>query len=820
MFKWSRLLPALFFLLCFAESASAQGSFFTGNAWRYTPSGIFAASGATVTVCTSAGTGQPCTPKISLFSDAALSLPVANPLPVCTVSQVFGCIDGLGNFSFYASTTGPYVYTITGPTLTAYGPIPLIASLNPGSNINLTGIINCTIVNAVACISPSNPQGWAGADIGAWINSINANPAVCSTINCNAIQIAPGNYNDATAAVITRSMGISCPAGPYGTQITWTPATGIALTYDNTANGLNTSFTFDGCGLTTSTSTTSQAIVIKRGFQVDIRRYNINAFNGGGIYVTGNGSSTSSVGVRIHDGIIQNFCGASSFGVNTDHVLDFAYYSAQIYSSTDCATSIPMITDTGSQGLNFAFGTFEQGIHAWVIRNTNQGGAYGGAPAAIWANSVTPDASPGGDALLFDATLGTSDLKFFAWNLWAAFAGRQGAGTIITGAAVGVNIQGGSNIHFKGGTVRGNAGWGAIVNTTGSDISFDDVNVLGNNQNNTAGVGGVQVTANPSFTRLTNNRSGNAVEPGGHQAYGIDISSAISAATIISGNDLRNNALGRLKMPSGFGSAGVDAPDFGSPTGIELIGPIHMPQGTNFSAGTASEAVCGSNSTGSLTCSYNNDAVTVVPRVSGAITPGHAATWTDSTHVQDGGIFPVGLFTAVNVTPATASANTAADQNGMAITVTAASLNSVSRTLLVQLAGVYSTPAASTSVITDKLKLCTVSGCGSGTVITLATWTTTALGGIQATNDPFNCVLNATTQTAGASAAFEAHGNLTIDLAALSTAAESVFADGNTATVGTIDATAQLFLQHTKAFSNASASNSFTDRQMIADTVD
>ncbi len=156
----------------------------------------------------------------------------------------------------------------------------------------------------------------------------------------------------------------------------------------------------------------------------------------------------------------------------------------------------------------------------------------------------------------------------------------------------------------------------------------------------------------------------------------------------------------------------------------------------------------------------------------------------------------------------------------MLITVTAGALNSIKRTLLIQLAGVYSTPAASTSVITDKLKFCTVSGCGSGTVVTLATWTTTALAGIQATNDPYNLILNATTQTAGASAAFETHGNLTIDLAALATAAESVFADGNTATVGTIDSTAQLFLQHTKAFSNASGSNSFTDRQMIAGTVD
>jgi len=213
------------------------------------------------------------------------------------------------------------------------------------------------------------------------------------------------------------------------------------------------------------------------------------------------------------------------------------------------------------------------------------------------------------------------------------------------------------------------------------------------------------------------------------------------------------------------------------------------------------------------------------PNASGTVPfLGTAQTWTALNNFTGGlqvnGVSVAGLFTSTNVTPVTVSANTTGDQNLMAITITAGALNSISRTLLIQLAGVYSTPAGSTAVLTHKLKFCTVSGCGSGTVITLATWVTTALGAIQVTNDPYNVTLNASTQTAGASAAFEAHGNLTIDLSVLATAAESVFADNNTATVGTIDSTAQLFLQHTVAFSAGSASNTDTDRQMIADTVD
>lgn len=179
-----------------------------------------------------------------------------------------------------------------------------------------------------------------------------------------------------------------------------------------------------------------------------------------------------------------------------------------------------------------------------------------------------------------------------------------------------------------------------------------------------------------------------------------------------------------------------------------------------------------------------------------------------------------GKFTCVNVTPITVSANVSTDQTLMACTIPAGTLNLIGRTILIQLAGVYSTPAASTTAVNLKAKLCTVSGCGSGTVITLASITSAALGGIQATNDPFNMMLNASTQTAGASSAYEAHGNLTIDVSVLTSAAEAVYADGNTATIGTIDSTAQLFLQITGSFSVASGSNSMTQRQLIVDSVD
>jgi hypothetical protein len=179
-----------------------------------------------------------------------------------------------------------------------------------------------------------------------------------------------------------------------------------------------------------------------------------------------------------------------------------------------------------------------------------------------------------------------------------------------------------------------------------------------------------------------------------------------------------------------------------------------------------------------------------------------------------------GNWQCTNVTPVTVNANVTTDQNLMACTIPAGILNSALKNLRISSsAGVYSTPAASTTAITVKLKLCTVSGCGSGTVISLLNITTTALAGIQATNDQFNLTGVSTTQTAGASSAYEAHGSLLIDLGVGNTVADSMFADTNTATVGTIDSTVQLFLQETIAFSVASASNSATQRQLVVDTV-
>lgn len=166
-----------------------------------------------------------------------------------------------------------------------------------------------------------------------------------------------------------------------------------------------------------------------------------------------------------------------------------------------------------------------------------------------------------------------------------------------------------------------------------------------------------------------------------------------------------------------------------------------------------------------------------------------------------------------SVTPVNVSTSTTGDQNLMSCSIRAGTLNTTLRILKVRAGILYSTPVASTATVNTKFKLCSVSGCGSGTVITLASFTSSANPG-SVTNNSINSQLECTVQTAGASGALECQfGQMLIDLGASPGLADSVFGTANSSTVGTIDLTAATFLQATIAFSAASASNTASQRQ-------
>jgi hypothetical protein len=174
------------------------------------------------------------------------------------------------------------------------------------------------------------------------------------------------------------------------------------------------------------------------------------------------------------------------------------------------------------------------------------------------------------------------------------------------------------------------------------------------------------------------------------------------------------------------------------------------------------------------------------------------------------GVAGTGSSAASNVTPVTANANTTNDQTLQEVSLSAGFLNTLKQPFLIHGSGIFTIAALQTPTLTWKAKLCTVSGCGSGTVVTLASMTTAAT--VATTNNTWNVNLKAATSTTGATGALLVHGPLAIDLGAAATVADTVYNDTNTAASSTIDLTAALFLDFTVATSAGNAGNTFTSQ--------
>lgn len=160
----------------------------------------------------------------------------------------------------------------------------------------------------------------------------------------------------------------------------------------------------------------------------------------------------------------------------------------------------------------------------------------------------------------------------------------------------------------------------------------------------------------------------------------------------------------------------------------------------------------------------------------------------------------------MNITSVTVSADLLTDQNLLSFPIPAGALNTVGRTLRVSSAGLYTTQAGQTPVVTVKVKL------GS---LTLLSWASTATSAA-ATDMPWNFAVDITTAVVGASGTLEVHGNLVFNLGTTPGVASDVIPDTNTAAVGTIDLAAAQTLQITIAFSTQPSTpfNAATQRQL------
>jgi len=209
--------------------------------------GLTAVSGALITVCTSAGTGTPCTPKVAnIYSDEALTTPITGTGGAGTTNS-----DSGGNFGFYA-TPGSYIVTVTGTGITSYTiKVTLPVGNSTGSSGNETfaqinktcyvdGVTNTTIPQALTCAGSGGsvyiPKSYS-ATIGSQINVTNPVSIIIdgASITFNAVL---------GFSVQASNVSVSCK---NNSTITLTGSGASAFGIGDGAGGAISNDSFEGC---------------------------------------------------------------------------------------------------------------------------------------------------------------------------------------------------------------------------------------------------------------------------------------------------------------------------------------------------------------------------------------------------------------------------------------------------------------------------------------------------------------------------------------------------------------------------------------------
>ena len=158
-------------LLLFAPASQAQGS--RKDDIVFGPDG-HPVAGATVRVCQPTATGTPCSPLATLYTDATLTVPAANPLQT----------DGIGNYHFYAPS-GRYMIQISG--------------------LGITG----TITYPDVILAADSTSGGSGSNITAFGLTLGGNLSVAGNASI-AGKFSAGNFSPSSLSVT----GSSSVAGP------------------------------------------------------------------------------------------------------------------------------------------------------------------------------------------------------------------------------------------------------------------------------------------------------------------------------------------------------------------------------------------------------------------------------------------------------------------------------------------------------------------------------------------------------------------------------------------------------------------------------
>lgn len=124
------------FLLSFSASLFAQGVFVPPQTALKSVNGITTPiAGATITVCPANAAGMPCSPALvnTIFADAALTLPLANPFTAdVNGNYQFAIAPGTYTVTVTALGYSGYSYQVTAGGVTSGGGVGLIGNFTPG----------------------------------------------------------------------------------------------------------------------------------------------------------------------------------------------------------------------------------------------------------------------------------------------------------------------------------------------------------------------------------------------------------------------------------------------------------------------------------------------------------------------------------------------------------------------------------------------------------------------------------------------------------------------------------------------------------------
>lgn len=386
-------------------------------------------------------------------------------------------------------------------------------------------------------------DSYVGADMCAQINAA-VTVLAAAGLTGGVVQVPAGSYN-CTTTIGSASNTTVEGMGAYATTLNWTGVNTGTLVNISGAVG----FRFRHIGLNTSQGNTTTAISVATGTQTEITDVKIAGGSSTtgfctGIQITGDGVSTSSNTTWINQVRMDNYI---CTGLAINHAVDTFISDGSWFSSVNNATVVNLSVDTGTSGLYVQSTSTGYGLHGLLVQHANTGGAYGAAPVYLFFDQFLADTTTGGDAYLFASTLSTNITSAVFTNCWAAAAGLNNVGAVVTTGSNGITLAGGQGVTFDTCRIRDNVRNGiAITSANVAQVTISNSLIVGNNVENNADGHGVYETAAATRVGIIGNRIGNVLDTGGHQKFGVKIAAVNATGLRVLDNDLSDNATGAL----------------------------------------------------------------------------------------------------------------------------------------------------------------------------------------------------------------------------------------------------------------------------------